>query len=72
KPALDTLVERAAIDKQGVFVAMAALNAIDTLDTKVVPIADALRKLPEQGKLPHLRYAGYVPRLLADIKANLK
>jgi hypothetical protein len=70
--ALAELVELASIDRKGVFVAMAALNAIDMLGVKAAPMAADLKRLPDQGKVPHPRYAGYVPRLLTDIRANFK
>ncbi len=69
---LSVLIELADAEKNGVFVAMAALNALDALGSKALSVADALKKLPKQGKVPHQRYDPYVPRLLTDLSAQLK
>lgn len=67
KRALATLVELGPVDKNGVFVSVAALNAIDALGPKAAPIRDAVKNFPQKGELPNPRYAPYVPRLIADI-----
>jgi uncharacterized sulfatase len=67
KRALATLVELGPMDKNGVFVSVAALTAIDALGPKAVPIVDTVKKFPTQGKVPNPRYAPYVPRLVSDI-----
>jgi uncharacterized sulfatase len=72
KQALTLLVELADAEKNVVFVAMAALNALDALGGKALPMADAIKKLPKQGKVPDPRYAPFVPRLLEDLSAQLK
>ena len=59
-------------DKNEVFVVMAALNGLDALGAKAAPVADAVKALPSKGKVPHERYAPYVPRLLQDLQASLK
>jgi uncharacterized sulfatase len=70
--ALRTLVELSDWSQQDVFVAMAALNALDALGTKIAPVADAVRALPAKGRVPDPRYAPYVPRLLEDLRAGPK
>jgi uncharacterized sulfatase len=62
--ALAVLVELGPIDRNGVFVSMAALNALESLGDKANPAADAIRKFPAQGEVPDARYNSYVPRLL--------
>jgi uncharacterized sulfatase len=66
------LVDLANWEKHDVFVAMAALNALDALGSRAAPQRDAINSLPAKGKLPHARYGPYVPRLLEDIQARLK
>jgi uncharacterized sulfatase len=72
KQALATLGELGPMDKNGVFVSMAVLNAIDALGSKAAPLADALGSFPEKGNVPNARYAPFVPRLLTDLRASLK
>jgi uncharacterized sulfatase len=72
KSALAVLVELASLEKNGVFAAVAALNALDALGEKAAPVADAIRKLPASGRVPDPRYAPFVPRLLEDLVAQLK
>ena len=72
KQALNALVELGPIGKNGVFVSMAALNALDALGEKAAPVARAIQAMPAQGKVPDTRYAPYVPRLLEDLQARFK
>jgi uncharacterized sulfatase len=72
KQALATLVELGPMDRSGVFVSMAVLNALDELGDKAAVVADALKKFPRKGQLPDPRYAPFVPRLLDDLTAKFK
>ncbi|HID24325.1 MAG TPA: sulfatase [Planctomycetaceae bacterium] len=67
QPSLDVLIRLATLERNSVFVAMLALNAIDELDEKAAPLADAVAKLPK--KAPNLprRMGSYVPRLIQKI-----
>ena len=65
--ALAVLVEVGPIDRNGVFVSMAALNALEALGDKAGPAAEAIRKFPAQGDVPDARYNSYVPRLLESL-----
>lgn len=71
RQALDVLVELGPPDRNGVFVSMAALNALDALGPKAAPVADKIRAFPEKGKLPDPRYAPDVPKLLKHLRAGL-
>ncbi|MEX0676248.1 MAG: sulfatase-like hydrolase/transferase [Pirellulales bacterium] len=62
--ALRVLADHADWSRSDVFVAMAALNALDQFADEAEPIKAKLRKLPN-GKAPHARYESYVPRLLS-------
>jgi len=70
KQALEVLVELGSIGKNGVFVSMAALNALDALGDKTAPAARAIQAMPAQGNVPDARYAPYVPRLLEDLQVR--
>lgn len=70
--ALDTLMELAPIDKNGLYVSLAALNAIDALGPRAKPALARLEALPQQAEGLEQRLRGYVPRIAKDIIANLK
>ena len=72
KQALDVLVELRPIAKNGVFVSMAVLNALDALGDKAAPVARAIQAMSAQGKVPDVRYTPYVPRLLEDLQARFR
>jgi uncharacterized sulfatase len=61
--ALRVLADHADASKQGVFVAVAALNSIDHLGPHAEPLRAVLRKQPAV-RAPHARYDSYVGRLL--------
>lgn len=67
KAALDMLAELAPPEKHNVFVAMAALSAIDALGPKAAPLVEMVRKLNPKGPSPDARFDPYVPRLIANI-----
>jgi uncharacterized sulfatase len=58
------LISRADWSRNEVFVAMAALNAIDALGSTAGGWKSSLTASQPQGAVPHQRYADYVPRLL--------
>jgi arylsulfatase A-like enzyme len=62
--ALKVLTELGPWDRHGVFVSMAALNALDALGSRAAPAAAAIATFPEKGSAPDGRYSSYVPRLL--------
>lgn len=70
--ALNVLVELGPMDRNGVFVSMAALNALDTLGIKSAPLAETIGQFPGKGTMPDGRYASYVPRLLESLAATMK
>jgi len=72
KQALDVLVESATAGKNGVFVSMAALNSLDALGDKAALVANVLQAMSAQGKVPDVRYAPYVPRLLEDLQVRFR
>ena len=69
--ALPVLLELADWSKSGVFASVSALNALGALDPKAAAAAAAIKALPDKGASPDARYNSYVPRLLADLAADL-
>jgi uncharacterized sulfatase len=72
KRILPLLVRLANCEKHDVFVAVAALTALESLGERAAPVAAEIAALPAKGELPDARYSPYVPRLLEDLKAGLK
>ena len=70
---VDRLVEIAPWTKDTeVFVAMAALNALDKLDGKAAHALEAIKAFPiAGGASPHGRYNGYVKNLKAKTLKDL-
>ncbi len=67
KIALNSLIECANAKEKGQFVAMLALNAIDTLGEKASPLQDDIAKLPTKGDWATERVGDYVPRLVEEL-----
>lgn len=72
KHGLGVLVELANADRNAVFVAMAALNALDAVGEKAAPVADSIKRLAKTAKTPDPRYEPYVPRLTEDLGARFR
>ena len=70
--ALDLLVALADWQKNDVFTAMAALNAITAVGDKAAPVAAALKSLPVNGPAPNARFREYIPRLVEDLATRFK
>jgi uncharacterized sulfatase len=72
RQALAVLAELASLEKNGVFVSLAALNALDALGSTGSSLRDVIKQLPTKGRLPDERYDSYVPALLAHLSAGIK
>ena len=70
--AVSVLMELAPMDKNGVFVSMLALNALDALDEKAKSVADAIGALPQRDPSTPKRMGGYVPNLIKKTTADLQ
>ena len=70
--ALPLLIARANWSKNDVFVALAALSALDALGDKAAAVAPQIQELPATGPAPDARYSSYVPRLLGDLQARFR
>ncbi len=69
--ALETLMEMASIEDNGVFVSMEALNAIDYMDERAAAAKDRIAALPREAEGVNSRMRGYVPNLIDKILADL-
>jgi len=69
--ALETLMDLASIEENGVFVSMEALNAIDYMDERAAPAKDRIAALPREAEGVNSRMRGYVPNLIDKILADL-
>jgi arylsulfatase A-like enzyme len=69
---LNVLIALAALDRNGVYLSMLALNAIDDLGTKAAGRVEVIRALPHRDASVDPRLADNVDRLLAKILADLK
>jgi len=65
--ALPVLGDLAPPDRNGVYVSLEALNAIDALGTKAAGLRAALRAMPRKDPSAVDRTAEYVPRLVGDL-----
>lgn len=65
--ALKVLGELAPPERNGVLVAMPALAAIESLESKAAPLRDLVRQMNPEGPSPSERYDSYVPRLIQNI-----
>lgn len=68
---LELLGEYANIQKHGLFIAQAALIAIDELDERAAPLRDRVAEAPQQANGVPKRMATYVPRLIEKTLADL-
>lgn len=65
--ALNVLRELAPAEKNGVFVSMSALAAIEALGEKAASLHELVRNLNPNGPSPDARFNSYVPRLIQNI-----
>jgi len=70
KLALTVLRELVSPEKNGLYVSLEALNAVDALGKKAGSLADAIRTMPQQGSFANQRTNGYIPRLVEHISGN--
>ncbi len=66
-PALEVLRSHMNPAKTDVFVAMAALSAIEVLGDKAKPLHAEVRTIAVSAGSPHERFNSYIPRLVANI-----
>lgn len=70
--ALETLLELAPMDKNGLYLSLASLGAIDAMGKRAKPALARIEELPTKQEGLEQRLTNYVPRLKDDIVANLK
>jgi uncharacterized sulfatase len=69
--ALAVLAELVSPRDNGVYVALAALNAVDALGPQAVSLLPVLQDLPETDPRAHERFKSYVPNLLRSIQPQV-
>jgi uncharacterized sulfatase len=72
REALATLVDLADVKRNGVYVSVAALNALDALDRRALPVKDRIAALPESHPSVIDKMKEYVPQLKKAILADLQ
>ncbi len=72
KQSLDALKELVSPKKNGVFVSMAALNALGELGEKARPVLGEIEAAGKEKVTADARYQNYVPRLVEKLTADLK
>lgn len=72
KKSLDTLKDLVSPKKNGVFVSIAALNALGELGEKARPVLPAIEAAGKEKAEADARYQSYVPRLVEKLTADLK
>ena len=68
--ALPVLLDLADGSRHGIYVAMAALNAIDYMDGRSDPALDRILALPAEVPGQNPRFRAYLPNLLAKIRSD--
>ncbi|HKS37182.1 MAG TPA: HEAT repeat domain-containing protein, partial [Verrucomicrobiae bacterium] len=71
KRSLAALMELAPMDRNGVYIAVQALNALDELDTRAAGVKDAIKALPTSAPGVPQKLSEYVPRLIEKTLADL-
>jgi arylsulfatase A-like enzyme len=69
--ALEVLVDLANLDKHGLYLAVQALNAVDTVGPKAKSVKTALEALPRRNASVHQRMSDLADRLLTKIVKDL-
>ena len=70
--ALAVLTELADAERHGIFLAMAALNALDYMDERARPALDLVSELPTKDPRANSRFNAYLPNLVEKIRADLE
>lgn len=72
KKSLDALKELVSPKKNGLFVSVAALNALGELGEKARPVLAEIQAAAKEKAMADPRYQNYVPRLVEKLTADLK
>ena len=70
--ALGVLIELANAERHGIFLAMAALNALDYMDAGARPVLDIVSALPTRDPSANRRFNAYLPNLVKKIRADIE
>ncbi len=72
RKALDVLMEYADPEKNGIFLSMASLNAVDYMDKRAMPAKARIAKLPTGDPNADRKFRAYVPNLIKKTLADLE
>ena len=70
--ALEVLLEHSDTERHGIFVAMAALNAVDYMDERAQSGLARVQSLPQQDSKAHAKFRAYLPNLIGKVQADLE
>ena len=70
--ALRVLTRAADLEKNGIYVSMAALNALDALDESAASAAAEIEALPRNNSSVNRRMSAYVPNLIRKTLADIR
>ncbi len=70
--ALSALVDLGDAEKHGLYVAMAALNALDYMEGRAAPSRDRILALPQEPSGAESRFSAYLPNLIKKIQSDLE
>lgn len=70
--ALDTLTELATIDKNGLYLSLASLGALDAMGGRAKPALERIEALPTKQEGLEARLVNYVPRFKEYLAAKLR
>src|SRR5262249_1012637 len=68
KQSLGVLMELVPADRNGAYISLLALNALDALGSKAAPVRDAIKALQLEDKAAPARARGYGKTLAGNIK----
>ena len=66
------LIDSAPVDKNGIYVSMLALNALDQINDKAVSLKNQISQLPKSAPSVNGRMRSYVRRLIEKTLADLE
>jgi uncharacterized sulfatase len=67
---LPVLMELASPEKNGIYLSLLSLNALDAMGAKARPVKEAVKSLPSKDPSADARLSGYAANLIASILQN--
>lgn len=69
--ALAVLLDLSDVTRNGIYTSVAALNALDAVDRRALPVKEKIAALPESDRSINAKMKDYIPRLKEAILADL-